>query len=211
MGNKAGRWEQTKTPGVYVQRDRYGKPRSKAAFRDARGVVTSKTFPRIGLAQDYLADIRIRRATNTLPDVSKGAGPCPTSGTMSQRPIVASAPRSRRTNIGGATTCSPPSASVGGIPFAAPTSRRSTPTWKPEGEEDRGYPEDSRQHRECPHLPPAPRRPAGSLRCWIPGSACSAPVEATDNCNTERGESRRSMQASQSESDMANSLLLGRV
>jgi integrase len=69
----AGRWEQTKTPGVYVQRDRNGKPRYKAAFRDARGVVTSKTFPRIGQAQDYLADIRIRRATNTLPDVSKGA------------------------------------------------------------------------------------------------------------------------------------------
>jgi len=69
----AGRWEQTKTPGVYVQRDRNGKPRYKAAFRDARGVVTSKTFPRIGQAQDYLADIRIRRATNTLPDVSRGA------------------------------------------------------------------------------------------------------------------------------------------
>ena len=64
---------QTKTPGVYVQGGRNGKPRYKAAFRDARGVVTSKTFPRIGQAQDYLADIRIRRATNTLPDVSKGA------------------------------------------------------------------------------------------------------------------------------------------
>jgi hypothetical protein len=69
----AGRWQQTKTPGVYVQRDRNGKPRHKAAFRDARGVVTSKTFPRIEQSQDYLADIRIRRATNTLPDVSKGA------------------------------------------------------------------------------------------------------------------------------------------
>jgi integrase len=50
-----------------------GKPRYKAAFRDARGVVTSRTFPRIGQAQDFLADMRIRRATNTLPDVSKGA------------------------------------------------------------------------------------------------------------------------------------------
>lgn len=69
----AGRWEQTKTPGVYVQLGRNGKPRYEAAFRDARGVVTSKTFPRIGLAQDHLADIRIRRATNTLPDVSRGA------------------------------------------------------------------------------------------------------------------------------------------
>jgi integrase len=69
----AGKWAATKTPGVYVQRDRNGKPRYKAAFRDARGVVTSRTFPRERLAKDYLADIRIRRATNTLPDVSKGA------------------------------------------------------------------------------------------------------------------------------------------
>jgi integrase len=69
----AGKWEQTKTPGIYVQEGRSGKPRYKAAFRDARGVVTSKTFPRIGMAQDYLADIRIRRAANALPDVSKGA------------------------------------------------------------------------------------------------------------------------------------------
>jgi integrase len=69
----AGKWEHTKTPGIYVQEGRNGKPRYKAAFRDARGVVTSRTFPRIGLAQDFLADMRTRRATNTLPDVSKGA------------------------------------------------------------------------------------------------------------------------------------------
>ena len=69
----AGKWEQTKTPGIYVQEGRNGKPRYKAAFRDARGIVTSRTFPRIGQAQDYLADIRIRRANNTLPDVSQGA------------------------------------------------------------------------------------------------------------------------------------------
>jgi len=69
----AGKWEQTNTPGVYVQQGRNGKPRYKAAFRDARGVVTSRTFPRERMAKDYLADIRIRRATNTLPDVSKGA------------------------------------------------------------------------------------------------------------------------------------------
>ena len=69
----AGRWEQTKSPGVYVQPGRNGKPRYKAAFRDARGVVTSKTFPRIGEAQTFLAEKRMQRRTNTLPDVSKGA------------------------------------------------------------------------------------------------------------------------------------------
>jgi integrase len=36
-------------------------------------VVTSKTFPRIGQAQDFLAETRQQRRTNTLPDVSKGA------------------------------------------------------------------------------------------------------------------------------------------
>jgi hypothetical protein len=48
----AGKWEQTKSPGVYVQQGRNGK-RYKAAFRDARGVVTSKTFPWIGQAQTF--------------------------------------------------------------------------------------------------------------------------------------------------------------
>jgi integrase len=72
VGIVAGKWEQTKTPGVYVQEGRNGK-RYKAAFRDARGVVTSKTFPRIGQAQDFLAEKRQQRRTNTLPDVSKGA------------------------------------------------------------------------------------------------------------------------------------------
>ena len=69
----AGKWEQTKTPGIYVQEGRDGKPRYKAALRDARGVVTSKTFPRIGQAQDFLAEKRQQRRTNTLPDVSMGA------------------------------------------------------------------------------------------------------------------------------------------
>jgi hypothetical protein len=61
----AGRWEQTRTPGIYVQEGPRGK-RYKAAFRDARGVVTSKTFPRIGQAQDFLAEKRQQRRTNTL-------------------------------------------------------------------------------------------------------------------------------------------------
>jgi transposase len=68
-----GRWEQTKTPGIYVQEGRNGKPRYKGAFRGARGVVTSRTFPRIGEAQTFLAEKRMQRRTNTLPDVSKGA------------------------------------------------------------------------------------------------------------------------------------------
>jgi integrase len=73
----AGRWEQTKTPGIYVQEGRNGKPRYKGAFRDARGVVTSRTFPRIGEAQTFLAEKRMQRRTKTLPDVSKGARTMP--------------------------------------------------------------------------------------------------------------------------------------
>jgi integrase len=72
----AGKWEQTKTPGIYVQEGRNGKPRYKAAFRalsSGQSVVTSRTFPRIKDAKDYLADISNRRRNNTLPDVSKGA------------------------------------------------------------------------------------------------------------------------------------------
>jgi integrase len=72
----AGQWQGTKWPGIYVQEGRGGKPRYKAAYRtlsDGRSIVTSKTFPTAKLAKDFLADIRIRRQTNTLPDVSKGA------------------------------------------------------------------------------------------------------------------------------------------
>lgn len=66
----AGQWGKTKTPGVYVQDGPRGR-KYKAAFRDRRGVVTSRTFPLERLAKDYLADIRIKRAQNSLPDVSK--------------------------------------------------------------------------------------------------------------------------------------------
>ena len=69
----AGKREQTKTPGIYVQEGWNGKPRYKAALRDAQGVLTSKTFPRIGQAQDFLAEKRQQRRTNTLPDVPKAA------------------------------------------------------------------------------------------------------------------------------------------
>lgn len=69
----AGKWQKTRYPGVYVQEDRYGKARYKAKFRDARGVVTSRQFKLEREAKNFLADIRIRRANNDLPDVSKGA------------------------------------------------------------------------------------------------------------------------------------------
>lgn len=68
----AGRWERTKYPGVYVQEDaRTKKPRYKAAFRDARGMVTSKTFPTVKLAVAFLHDVHVEKATGSLPDVSK--------------------------------------------------------------------------------------------------------------------------------------------
>ena len=67
----AGTWSKTKMPGVYVQRDaRTGKPRYKAAFRDARGVVTSRTFPTVKLAEAHLHEMHMKRATRSLPDSS---------------------------------------------------------------------------------------------------------------------------------------------
>jgi hypothetical protein len=41
----AGKWERTRIPGVYKQEGADGKLRYMAAFRDARGVVTSLTKP----------------------------------------------------------------------------------------------------------------------------------------------------------------------
>jgi integrase len=68
----AGTWQKTKTPGVYVQQNaRTGRPRYKAAFRDSRGVVTSKTFPTVKLAEAHLHYMHVRKATGSLPDSSK--------------------------------------------------------------------------------------------------------------------------------------------
>lgn len=68
----AGKWERTKYPGIYAQNDaRTGKPRYKAAFRDARGVVTSKTFPAVKLALAFLHDVHVEKTTGSLPDTSK--------------------------------------------------------------------------------------------------------------------------------------------
>jgi integrase len=69
----AGKWQTSRTPGVLKQEDPRGKARYKAVYRDARGVATSRTFPTLRMAKDFLADARIRRATNTLPAVSKGS------------------------------------------------------------------------------------------------------------------------------------------
>jgi hypothetical protein len=67
-----GRWTRTRTPGVYQQKDvRTGKPRYKAASRDSRGVVTSRTFDRFRDAEQHLADMRVRHAMGSLPDMSK--------------------------------------------------------------------------------------------------------------------------------------------
>jgi integrase len=67
----AGRWMRTRTPGVYVQNDsRTGNPRYKAAFRNSRGVVTSRTFLRLRDAEQHLADMRIKRARGAFPDTS---------------------------------------------------------------------------------------------------------------------------------------------
>jgi integrase len=68
----AGKWIKTRTPGVYQQKDtRTGKPRYKAAFRDSRGVVTSRTFERLRDAEQHLADMRVKRALGSLPNMSK--------------------------------------------------------------------------------------------------------------------------------------------
>ena len=71
----AGRWVPTKgpkgRPGIYVQDTAKGGKRYKVAFRDARGVVTSQTFPRLEDAKDFQDQLGIRRRRNDLPDVSK--------------------------------------------------------------------------------------------------------------------------------------------
>ena len=50
---------------------RNGKPRYRALFRDARGVVTSRTLPRLKDAEALLEEMHRRSRERTLPDVSK--------------------------------------------------------------------------------------------------------------------------------------------
>jgi integrase len=71
----AGIWAPTKgpkgRPGIYVQEASKGTKRYKVAYRDARGMVTSKTFRRLEDAKAYQDDLGGRRRTGTLPDASK--------------------------------------------------------------------------------------------------------------------------------------------
>jgi hypothetical protein len=66
----AGKWQGTREPGIYSQDGPTG-TRYKYAFRDARGVVTSKTFLRMRDAQALKNSMGVRRTTGDLPDVSK--------------------------------------------------------------------------------------------------------------------------------------------
>jgi hypothetical protein len=66
----AGKWQGTREPGIYRQDGPTG-TRYKYAFRDARGKVTSTTFPRIRDAQALKNSMGDRRAARDLPDVSK--------------------------------------------------------------------------------------------------------------------------------------------
>lgn len=71
----AGTWEKTKAPrgrpGIYVQSTGGGGKRYKVAFRDARGVVSSKTFGRLEEAKTFQDEHAGRRRTGELLDASK--------------------------------------------------------------------------------------------------------------------------------------------
>lgn len=71
----AGTWRQTRgpkgRPGVYSQETARGTKRYKVAYRDSRGVVTSKTFPNLEAAKAFQDDLNIRRRRNELPDTAK--------------------------------------------------------------------------------------------------------------------------------------------
>ena len=71
----AGTWTQTKgpkgRPGIYVQETVRGAKRYKVAYRDARGVVTSKTFDRLEHAKAFQDEQTGRRRSGELLDASK--------------------------------------------------------------------------------------------------------------------------------------------
>jgi integrase len=71
----AGTWTQTKgpkgRPGIYVQGTTRGARRYKVAYRDARGVVTSKTFDRLEDAKAFQDEQTGRRRSGELLDASK--------------------------------------------------------------------------------------------------------------------------------------------
>ena len=71
----AGTWTKTKRPkgrpGIYEQENPRGGKRYKVAYRDARGSVVSKTFPRLEEAKTFQDEQSGRRRTGDLPDTSK--------------------------------------------------------------------------------------------------------------------------------------------
>ena len=71
----AGTWTQTKgpkgRPGIYVQGTPRGAKRYKVAYRDARGLVTSKTFDRLEAAKAFQDEQTGRRRSGELLDASK--------------------------------------------------------------------------------------------------------------------------------------------
>ena len=71
----AGTWTQTKgpkgRPGIYVQETTRGAKRYKVAYRDARGMVTSKTFDRLEDAKAFQDEQTGRRRRGELLDASK--------------------------------------------------------------------------------------------------------------------------------------------
>jgi integrase len=71
----AGTWTQTKgpkgRPGIYMQETVRGAKRYKVAYRDARGMVTSKTFDRLEDAKAFQDEQTGRRRTGELLDASK--------------------------------------------------------------------------------------------------------------------------------------------
>lgn len=72
-----GKWRQTKgpegRPGIYVQDTAGGGKRYKVAYRDARGVVTSKTFEHLEDAKDFQDKHRYPAPSERSPGYLEGA------------------------------------------------------------------------------------------------------------------------------------------
>lgn len=67
----AGDWERTRIPGIYKQDGSRGM-KYKATYRDSGGRSRSRTFERVKDAENFLADVRIKKLTGALPDAAAG-------------------------------------------------------------------------------------------------------------------------------------------
>lgn len=67
----AGDWERTRAPGIYKQDGSRG-TKYKATYRDSGGRSHSKTFERVNDAENFLADVRIKKLIGALPDAAAG-------------------------------------------------------------------------------------------------------------------------------------------